>query len=203
MNERAATRAASFVERDVSNRAVLDEKTFHVLSADVEHERNFGTKFLRGSQMSKRFDFGAVSVERGLNNRLAVARGEHARNFCRRRNFFVQVANLFDDDFQRRALVRAVIGVKNFFIVANRANFCRRGARVDSHENFSAISFQVAAFNFCFLVARAKIFVVGIVFEQNKIGLARFGAGSLFRFFNPSRLIFLLVFLSNIFLISF
>ena len=123
MNERAATRAASLVERDVSNRAVLDEKTFHVLPADVEHERNFGAKFLRGSQMSKRFDFGAVGVERGFDNRLAVACGEHARNFCGRRNFFVQVANLFDDNFQRRALVRAVIRVKNFFAVANRANF--------------------------------------------------------------------------------
>ena len=106
--ERAAPRRTRFVESDVADRAAVDEKAFHVLTADVEHETHVGTKLLRRAKMSKRLDLGTVGMDRRLHDRFAVARRKHAADLCRRRHGVVEFLKSRDHRLQRRTLIAPV-----------------------------------------------------------------------------------------------
>ena len=101
LDERAAARRARLVERDVADAAIFDKEALHVLSADVEHERDLGAEFLCCAQVGKRLDLAAIRMDTGLHDGLAIAR-RHAAGYMRLfRQHLVKVLKLRDDALER------------------------------------------------------------------------------------------------------
>ena len=126
LDEGAAARRTRLVERDVADAAVLDEEALHVLSADVEHKAHLGAELLCCAQVGKGLHLTAVRMECRLDNRLAVARRHSTCDVTARGHHSIEVPQCLDDRAQRRALIAAVIGVKQFLVFSDGDELRRR-----------------------------------------------------------------------------
>ena len=77
LDKGTAAGTTSFVQRNLTDIAVLDLEAFHILPADIQHAGYFRTKLLRRPEMGKGFHFAGVRMERRLDDAFAVTGGEH------------------------------------------------------------------------------------------------------------------------------
>ena len=181
LDERAAARRARLVERDVADVAVLDEEAFHILAADVEHERDLGTELLRRAQVRERLDLAAVRVDAGLHDGLAVARRHAAGDVCLLRQCLVEVLQFLDDALERRAVVAAVSRVEELLIPADSGELRRRRAGIDADIDRPLVGGEIAARHLVAVVARLECLVVRRVRKECEIRLARLAGSRLLR----------------------
>ena len=176
LDERAAARRARLVERDVADVAVLDEEAFHVLAADVEHERDLGAELLRRAQVRERLDLAAVRMDAGLYNGLAVARRHAAGDVCLLRQRLVEVLQFLDDALERRAG-----RVEELLIPADSGELRRRRAGVDADIDRPLVGGEIAARHLVAAMAHLERLVVRRIRKQREIRLARFAGSRLLR----------------------
>ena len=181
LDERAAARRARLVERDVADVAVLDEEAFHILAADVEHERDLRAELLRRAQVRERLDLAAVRVDAGLHDGLAVARRHASGDVCFLRQRLIEALQFLDDALERRAVIAAVGRVEELLIPADSGELRRRRAGVDADIDRPLVGGEIAARHPVAVVARLERLVVRRVRKECEIRLARFAGSRLLR----------------------
>ena len=181
LDERAAARRARLVERDVADAAVLDEEALHVLPADVEHKRDLGAEFLRGTQMRKRLDLAAVRMDAGLHNGLAITRRHAAGHMRLFRQYLVKVLQLRDDALEWRAVVAAIGRIQEFLVLADGRDLRRGRTRVDAEIDRPLVMLEITARHLVAVVARLECRIVRFIRKQREIRLARLAGRRFFR----------------------
>ena len=181
LDERAAARRARLVERDVADAAVFDEEAFHVLPADVEHERDLRAELLRRAQVGERLDLAAVRMDAGLHNGLAITRRHAAGHMRLFRQYLVKVLQLRDDALEWRAVVAAIGRIQEFLVLADGRDLRRGRTRVDAEIDRPLVMLEITARHLVAVVARLERRIVRFVGEQREVRLARLAGRRFFR----------------------
>ena len=181
LDEGAAARRTRLVERDVADAAVLDEEALHVLSADVEHKAHLGAELLCSAQVGKGLHLTAVRMECRLDNRLAVACRHSTCDVTARWHHSIEVPQCLDDRAQRRALIAAVIGVKQFLVFSNGDELRRRRSCIDADPNRTAIGRKVTALHAITIVSLLECSIIRRILKEHEVRRARFRCRSCLR----------------------
>ncbi len=160
---------------------VLDEEALHVLPADVEHKRDLGAEFLRGTQMRKRLDLAAVRMDAGLHNGLAITRRHAAGHMRLFRQYLVKVLQLRDDALEWRAVVAAIGRIQEFLVLADGRDLRRGRTRVDAEIDRPLVMLEITARHLVAVVARLECRIVRFIRKQREIRLARLAGRRFFR----------------------
>ena len=174
LQEAAAAAGTGFVQEDVIDRAVMNFKTFDILTADVEDEVNIRHIFAAGGEMRHRFHDAGVDAEGAANQIFAIA-GDAAGHDFHPRVGAHQFDQRFPDQLQRVALVGLIHRIQDFFLLVDQHHFDRRAAGVDAQSAATGNFFRFMNPDLIALMPLAEPAVFVLIRKQRRQGTDKAG----------------------------
>ena len=145
LNKRAAAGGARLIQRNIVDTIVGNLKALDVLSANINDKVNIRLKMTRCLKMRHGFNKTMIDAKRIENQRFTIAcdgRTGYANAVSAQ---LIQLDELFSDDINRIALVRAVIVKQNLMVLTDQHQFCCRRAAVNAKICLAAVHRHVFA----------------------------------------------------------
>ena len=166
LNKRAAAGGARLIQRNIVDTIVGNFKALNILSANINDKINIRFKMTRRLKVRHGLNKTMIDAERIENQRFTIA--------CDGRTCYanavsaqlIQLDELFSDDINRIALVRAVIVKQNLMVFTNQHQFCCRRAAVNAKICLAAVHRHVFAHDVMRIVTAAELNVRFLPLEQ-------------------------------------